>query len=137
MVAMKAAETRVDGRKPAPGIRERPQILTLLALPALLALGGCCCSDLEAKWRTSIARQTLECLHPTGIFESTGAVSCECESTGCELAATLYWRGRATDSNYLTKVRVRAADGVGLVYVIEDTSIVPAASSCRVPVPDC
>jgi len=134
---MKTSETQIEGRRPASGIRERPPFLTLLALPVLLVVGGCCCSDLEAKWRTSIARQTLECLHPSGIFESTGAVSCECESTGCELAATLFWRGRATDTNYLTKVRIRATDGVGLVYVIEDTSIVPAAPNCRVPIPDC
>lgn len=104
---------------------------------ALVSISGCCRGKVESAWKASLAQQTLVCLHPTGIFDSTDHVVCRCGGGNCELSATIYWRGRATDANYLTSVRLRTAGGEGNVYVVEDTSIVPAMPNCRIPVPTC
>jgi len=109
----------------------------MILAPALLATSGCCKSNLKSAWKSTIARETLECIHPSGIFDSTDPAEVRCGEGSCEILGTIYWRGRATDTNYFSKVKVRAAGGRGTVFLVEENSIIPAQGNCTVPVPPC
>ena len=98
-----------------------------LAAAALLFLG--CGPSHEQLFQQSLAREALTCLHPRGEFQSAGEVQSEDADT---FVGTIYWRGRALQTNYYTKVRVHQTGDVATIAVLDESSLMPAAEGCQV-----
>lgn len=117
-------------KRPTP---KRP-VSTLLAVAAValaLAVTGCAQQRYEKLFAERLGREALECLHPAGEFESASEVAME---SGDVFTGTIYWRGAALGNNYFTKVRVKVENGVGTVYVLEESSLIPAITrDCKIP----
>lgn len=106
----------------------RSRVLRLaLTTAALFAFG--CGPDPEQLFQQGLAREALSCLHPLGDFQSAGDVQPEDADT---FLGTIYWRGRALQANYYTKVRVHLAEDVAEISVLDETSLMPATEGCRV-----
>jgi hypothetical protein len=106
--------------------------LGLVAVATLSSLASCAGQRFETLFTERLGKEALACLHPAGEFQSAGEVEVEGSDA---FRGTIYWKGGATENNYFTKVRVKVADGQATVYVVEDTSILPALNQdCRFPV---
>ena len=106
----------------------RVRALRLALAAAVLLVAGCGPTH-EQLFQQSLAREALTCLHPRGEFQSAGEVQSEDADT---FVGTIYWRGRALQTNYYTKVRVHQTGDVAEIAVLDESSLIPAAEGCRV-----
>jgi hypothetical protein len=111
--------------------RQMPTAFVLTVVLAALALGGCAQQRYEQLFAEHFGRAALECLHPAGEFQSASEVAVEADDV---FTGTIYWRGTALGNNYFTKVRVKVREGIGTVYVLEESSLLPAINQdCQIP----
>lgn len=106
----------------------RVRALWLALAAAVLFIAGCGPTH-EQLFQQSLAREALTCLHPRGEFQSAGEVQSEDADT---FVGTIYWRGRALQTNYYTKVRVRQTGDVATIAVLDESSLMSAAEGCQV-----
>jgi len=113
-----------------PPIRRRA-LCAALPLLALLLLAGCAEQRQALLFENDVAREALACLHPRGVFESAGEV----RSEGSEsFVGTIVWHGEVLHQKYSSRVRVRREEGVAVVTLLDEDSVLPAVRrECRVP----
>lgn len=104
----------------------------VVSFVALVTLASCAGQRFEKLFTERLGKEALACLHPAGEYQSAGEVEIEGSDA---FRGTIYWKGGATENNYYTKVRFKVAEGQATVYVVEDTSILPALNQdCRLPI---
>jgi hypothetical protein len=106
-------------------------ILCLLLLLAALFAAGCG-PDPQQAFEGSLAKETLACMHPRGVFE--GVSDFKDEENGV-YGGTIHWRGAALENEHTTRVRFKVEDDIAKVYLVEDSAFLPAArQSCEIPI---
>ena len=111
-----------------PSRHSLPALLLLLALPLL---AGCTAQRQARLFEHEVAREALACLHPRGIFESTGPVQSEGRNS---FVATIVWHGEVLHQPYTSRVRVVREEGVAVVTLLAEDSLLPALRrECRIP----
>jgi hypothetical protein len=108
----------------------RPVLLSLFLLAALMAAG--CGPDPRQAFQGSLAKETLACMHPRGVFQ--GASDFKDEGNGF-YGGTIHWRGAALENEHTTRVRFEIEEDIAKVYLVEDSAFLPAArQSCEIPI---
>ena len=108
----------------------RPILFSLCLLAALMAAG--CGPDPRQLFEGSLAKETLACLHPRGVFQ--GANDFKDEGNGV-YGGTIHWKGVALENEHTTRVRFKIEEDIAKVYLVEDSAFLPAArQSCEIPI---
>jgi hypothetical protein len=115
---------------------QRRRLSRLLLLELLLLGGliwGCRQSRYSEMFQKQIAPLALDCLHPTGEFQYAGDI----ELTDSGFKGPIYWKGGFLGNNYVTNVEIRIDDRFVTVYLLDDTSVLPALDrNCQFPIRD-
>lgn len=103
-----------------------------LGLSIAMFCGACQSSQIDELFQKRIGREALHCLHPTGQFQSAGAL----EKTGKDIfQGAIYWKGGFLGNNYVTNVKVQVDEHFVRIYLVEDTAILPAINrNCQLPI---
>jgi len=109
----------------------RRVLLAALPLLAMALLAGCAAQRQSLLFENDVAREALACLHPRGVFESAGEVRSEGSDS---FVGSIVWHGEVLQQKYTTRVRVQREEGVAVVTLLDEDSVLPAVRrECRVP----
>jgi hypothetical protein len=105
-------------------------LLSLSLLAASMTVG--CGPDPRQVFQGNLAKETLACLHPRGMFQ--GVSDFKDEGNGV-YGGTIHWKGVALENEHTTRVRFKIEDSVAKVYLVEDSAFLPAVrQSCEIPI---